>query len=190
MSNIDKRKLYLDMDGTITNTIKKICEMYAEDYCGHPKYNEPKWYLVETWNFEDQCPLASKYKIDRYFNEERFFDGLEFMENGEEIIHRLSNHFDIYVVSMGDKKNLKLKDLWLKEHLPYIKSLIGCDFNEVSDKSHVDMSGGILIDDSSINLETSNVDLKILYGDIYQWNKNWKGIRKFNWTEVEDFLLN
>lgn len=190
MNEIDKRKLYLDFDGTIVNTMKKICEMYAEDYCGHPKYRFPVWYLVEKWNFEDQCPLASKRKIDRYFNEERFFENLEFMENCEEIIHKLSEYFDIYLVSIGDQRNLELKDIWIKEHMPYVKEFIGCNFKDVSDKSKVDMRGGIFIDDSAINLETSNAEESILFGDLYDWNKNYQGKRCWNWTEVEDYLLN
>lgn len=40
------------------------------------------------------------------------------------------------------------------------------------------------------NLVTSNAKLKILYGDLYDWNKDWNGIRKWNWYEVYDFLMN
>lgn len=190
MIDINK-KIYLDFDGCITNSIKKICEMYNEDYRDCNIFKPAKWYLVNTWSFEDQCPLASRDEIDDYFNQKRFFDNkLEFMENAEEVINKLSEHFDIYVVSMGNEKNLTYKEGWLENNLPYIKGFIGCNFDEVSDKSHIDMSGEIFIDDSANNLETSNSELKILYGDIYSWNKNYKGIRKFNWYEVYEFLVN
>jgi 5'(3')-deoxyribonucleotidase len=51
------------------------------------------------------------------------------------------------------------------------------------------MSNGIIIEDNAKNLENSNANIKICYGDIYDWNKNWNGIRCWNWTEVYDFLM-
>lgn len=165
--------------------------MYNEYYKDCRVFKPANWILVDTWNFTDQCYLMDADKVDEYFNDERFFDdNLEFMENAEEIINKLSDSFDIYVVSMGNKRNLELKEEWLDKKLPCIKGFIGCNFDNVQDKSHIDMSDGIQIDDCAINLETSNASIKILYGDIYSWNKDYKGIRKYNWYEMYDFLMN
>ena len=59
---------------------------------------------------------------------------------------------------------------------------------EYKDKSHIDMSDGIFIDDSVNNLETSNAAIKICFGDEYPWNEKWKGIRCANWHEVENYI--
>lgn len=186
---MDRRKLFVDVDGTITDSIKKICELYNEDYKDHPKFRVAKPYLVEKWDFSDQCTLINSAKIEEYFCDKRFFEDLQFIENANEVIEKLSEVFDIYVISMGWTQNLIYKNIWLKEHMPYIKRFIGCNFDDYKDKSHINMSGSILIDDSSNNLKTCNADLKILYGDLYEYNQDWDGIRKFNWYEIYNFLM-
>ena len=70
----------------------------------------------------------------------------------------------------------------------YIKGFIGVDINRYSDKSHIDMSGGIIIDDEINNLLTSNAPQKICFGDVCEWNKDWTGERLFNWIEVGNRL--
>lgn len=184
-----KRKLYIDFDSTTVNSIAKICELYNEDYSNHHKFKPAKFHLCESWDFIDQCPLAGRDKIDEYFNSERFYNGLQFMENAENIITKLSEKFEIIIVSMGNSENLRLKGIWLNEHLSCVSEYLPVDFDIYTNKSHLDMSDGILIDDSAHNLESSNASLKILYGDIYDWNKNYKGIRKWNWYEIYEFLM-
>jgi 5'(3')-deoxyribonucleotidase len=125
--------------------------------------------------------------VDNYFNDVRFFDNLEYMDNAYEVLNRLKENYAIYCVSMGNTVNLALKNTWLRKNLPFVE-FIGCNFNEVEDKRHIDMSGGILIDDVVKNLETSNADVKLLFGDEYQWNDKWDGIRCYNWYDVEKEL--
>lgn len=186
---MEKRKLFIDFDSTITNSIKRICEMYNEEYVNHPKFKPARWQFVETWDFKDECPLAPNGIITYYFNRADFFnEKLEFMENAKDIIDKLRYKFDIYIPSLGYKDNLYYKEEWLKEKLPYAK-YIPCNFNNVEDKKHIDMSDSILIDDCAKNLESSNADIKICYGDIYDWNKDWKGKRCWNWYEVYEFLM-
>lgn len=185
----DKINLYIDFDNTIVNATKRICEMYNQDFNNHVKFKESKWYLVDKYDFSDQCPLLSKKTLMKYFDEKRFFIGLEFMENAEEIIIKLSKIFNVFIISLGNTNNLRLKKQWIHNNLPDIKEFIGCNFNAVEDKRHIDMSNDILVDDCSNNLITSNAALKILYGDLYDWNKDWNGIRKWNWYEIYDFLM-
>lgn len=186
---MNKRKLFIDYDSTIVNSIKRICQMYNDEYVFHPKFKPAMWQFVETWDFKDQCPLALEGLITYYFNREDFFnENLEYMENAKEIIEKLSTKYDIYVPSLGYRDNLYYKEIWLKENLPFVK-FIGCNFDDVDDKKHIDMSNGILIDDCAKNLITSDAEVKICYGDTYDWNKNWDGIRKWNWYEIYNFLM-
>ena len=183
------KKLFIDFDGTLTDSVKKICEMYNFDYKNHPDFIPAKDYLVNAWNFSDQCPLIDKDIIEDYFCQKRFFINLEFLENAKEIVDKLSKHYDIYIVSMGKTNNLIYKNQWLKENLKCIKRFIGCNYTDYDNKSHINMQGGILIDDNSNNLETSNADITICYGDIYSWNEDWEGKRCWNWYEVEKYLI-
>ena len=62
------------------------------------------------------------------------------------------------------------------------------DNAKYKNKNHIDMSDGLLyIDDKSSNLNT-NAQYQICFGDIYDWNEDWKGKRCFNWYEVEKYL--
>lgn len=173
----------------IVNTIKAICDLYNEDFMYYDNYNYIDWTEIETWNFTE-LKLASTEYIDTYFNQPRFFEKLEYIDNAQEIIEFLSEKYEIIVVSIGNRPNLRLKELWLEVNIPYVK-FIGVDLAQFEDKSHINMSGGILIDDSYKNLKTSNADLKICFGDVYEWNN--KGIGKidwcFNWYDIKRKLL-
>lgn len=181
-----KRKLFLDADGVIVNLIKAVVDCYSDDFSSHLDYKCVNWHDIKTWDFKE-LSLISKKKIYSYFESERFFDKLEFLENAKEVIARLSERFNIYIVTMGTKKNLELKEQWFKKHLPLV-IFIGCDTSKYKYKSHVDMSDGAFVDDRADNLENSNAAVKIMYGDIYEWNCKWDGIRCWNWYEVEKLL--
>lgn len=188
-----KPKLFLDYDCTIVNTIKCICDMYNEDFKYYPHFEKVNWTDIETWNFLE-LDLTTPQFIDCYFNQKRFFENIEFMDDAEEVIQELKEHFDITIVSHGDIPNLALKEQWIKEHMPFC-SFIGVDMKYHHDKSSVDMSGGIFIDDRYNNLEGCNASVKICFGDVYEWNEDFDkdhsiyNYRAFNWNEVENILL-
>ena len=56
------------------------------------------------------------------------------------------------------------------------------------------MSNGVFIDDMIKNLNSSNADMKICFGD-YEWNKCYSDelkdyIKVTNWKEIGELLLN
>ncbi len=61
--------------------------------------------------------------------------------------------------------------------------------DKYKDKSCIDMSGGILIDDEQRYLDNSNANMKVCFGDKYEWNEDWNGKRCFNWIELENYLM-
>jgi len=183
------RKIYIDCDGTIVNTTKRICDIYNEEFANHPDFKPARWQYVRSWDFVDECPLANKNIINCYFNRLDFYnEKLEYMENAKEIIYKLLSEFCVQIPTLGYEDNLYYKEKWLKKDFPSVK-YIGCNLNIVKDKSHIDMSGGILIDDNVANLKTSNADIKICYGDIYEWNEDWEGKRCWNWYEVYNYVM-
>ena len=110
------------------------------------------------------------------------------MDWAKEVLDELKNVYDITIISSGYSPNLKAKEKWINEHLTYCK-FIGVNLKEYKDKSHIDMSDGIFLDDSMDNLITSNALINICFGDEYNWNKKWTGHRCKNWTDVKYFLL-
>lgn len=45
---INIRKLYIDFDGCVVNTIAAICQMYNEDFKYYKDFKPVKWWEVET----------------------------------------------------------------------------------------------------------------------------------------------
>ena len=110
------------------------------------------------------------------------------MYYAKETIEKLAQEYDIKIVSMGYKPNLRLKEEWIKKNLPGI-DFIGVNLKKHKDKSHIDMSNGVLIDDNANMLTTSNAKCKICFGETYKWNEEWTGIRTINWVDVGKQLL-
>ena len=180
------KKLYIDFDGTIVNTIKAIVDLYNEDFQYYKKFKPINWWEINTWDFTE-CNCATPEYINTYFNQQRFFNRIEYMDWAKKILDELSDDYDITIVSSGYSPNLVAKALWINSKLPYCK-FIGVNLKEYKDKSHIDMSDGIFIDDSSHNLITSNAKINICFGDKYEWNKDWIGIRCANWHDIKSFL--
>ena len=110
------------------------------------------------------------------------------MDWAKETLDELKDTYDITIVSSGYSPNLKAKEAWIQENLPYCK-FIGVNLKEYKDKSHVNMSDGVFIDDSMHNLVTSNAVINVCFGDEYEWNKGWTGFRCSNWIDIKNLLL-
>lgn len=180
------KKLYIDFDGTIVNTIKAIVDLYNEDFQYYKKFKHINWWEINTWDFAE-CNCTTPEYINTYFNQQRFFNKIEYMDWAKKILDELNDDYNITIVSSGYSPNLIAKALWINSNLPYCK-FIGVNLKEYKDKSHIDMSDGIFIDDSSHNLITSNAKINICFGDKYEWNKDWTGIRCANWHDIKSFL--
>ena len=159
--------------------------MYNEDFKRYKKFHYVHWTDINTWDFLE-CNCAKPEYINMYFNQERFFNRLEYMDNAKEVLDRLKDKYEIVIVSMGYSPNLSLKADWIEENLPYAK-FMGINFKHKTDKKDIDMSDGILIDDKSSNLNTNAKEL-ICFGDRYEWNEDWKGKRCYNWIELEKYI--
>lgn len=142
-----------------------------------------------------------------YFNTPRFFDNLKFMNQADTFIWLLSYQFDFIIVSHGNYPNLQLKKKWIDRKLKLfindtkmlnqgVVDFIGVDFHDHDDKSHVDMSDGIFVEDTYDNLVTSNAKYKIVFGEQYPWNANNENecssgvyTRCKNWMELYQEIL-
>ena len=190
----NKKTIFIDMDCTLYNTVKRITEMYDEDFQYYSNYKKIPWEEVTSWNFNELSAAPEKY-IDHYFNQKRFFDKVEMYPYAKEVIDKLSDKYRIVFVSHGYSPNLRLKREYIKNNFPYA-DFIGVNLKEHKDKSCVDMSGdgNIFIDDIPENLYKSNADIKICYG-IYDWNSTFTNPnnqaqywRAFGWSAIENIL--
>ena len=178
----EKIRLFLDFDGVIVNTIRAIVDMYKEDFCAYSDYEDIDWSEINSWEFTELKAATPEY-INHYFNQPRFFEKVQWMPWARETIDKLKDICDITIVSSGFSPNLRLKEKWVKDNMSYA-DFIGVNFKQNKDKSSVDMSGGIFIDDCFSNLSTSNASICVCFGDVYPWNEQWNGIRCANWCDV------
>lgn len=188
MLNILKKKnLYIDIDGTIWDSVKAVCDMYNEDYMFHDDFKMAIPHLVNKWNMSDECPLCDN--IERYFDDDRFFKYVEFMDNASIVLPLLHSKYRITLVTIGTSINLIHKFEMLRDY-SWCDKFIGIAPGK--DKSEIDMSGGIMIDDNSKYLRSCNAPTKILFGDKYEWNEDWdektEGVRCYNWYDVLEYL--
>lgn len=182
-----KPKLFLDFDNCIVNSIKAIVDLYNEDYRFYEGYSHIDWWDINTWNFTE-CNCADISYINQCFNQQRLFDRLEFMSWAKEVITVLEKLYDITIVSHGYSPNLIFKQFWISSQFLDIK-FIGVNLEQYTDKSCIDMSGAIFIDDNIKNFSNCNADRKICFGEKYSWNCNWKGERLVNWCDVYKKLV-
>src|SRR5690554_6695099 len=190
---VNKQKLFLDFDGVICNSIQAFCDTYNILYEDYPNFKPARWAYVEKWNFRDECPLleGSQDEVHEIFGHNLFFKHLEFMDDlTERVIQRLCDKYQVIVCSIGTPLNIAKKTLYLRDNLPYIKEHImlvnnGC----VMDKSLVNMEGSVFIDDHVKNLDSTNAEYKIIFGDVYDWNKCSDYPRAWNWNDVDRMLL-
>ena len=190
---MSRPKLFLDFDNTIVDTIAAVVSLYNEDYVNHDGFVAINPEDVTSWEFTE-CNLATYEEIDRYFGDKRFFQRVKLYPSAGQVLRSLSHRYDITIVSHGYASNLRLKEEWIKDNLfkeifdsSCNAEFIGVDWETHNDKSHVDMSNSIFVDDSIRNLETSSAKYKILYGEYMDWNNtNIEFIRCKNWLDLNN----
>ncbi len=183
-------KIYCDFDGVVTNSVKRIVDLYDEDYYDAEGYEKIPWYAVNSWDFHE-LKCTKKKVLMKYFSTERFFDErLELMPDCKEVIDKLIEEGDEFnFVTIGSKENILRKTIFLMKTFPQMRNIQITGLPEDShDKSSVDMSCGVLIDDNSKNLKTSNALYKICFGMPTDWNNDWKDIRCSSWVEFYRML--
>lgn len=182
-----KTKIFLDFDGVISDSITTIVRLYNEDYKDDPCYIPIKPEDINTWGFKE-CNCATTKEMYKYFEDKRFFENIEFMtDTTYYYIKLMAQIFDVIICSAGTRKNLRLKEEFIKKIFPKVKFL-PVNSNKYKDKSHINMTDGIFVDDSAKNLVTSNAEYKICYGKQYPWNEQWKGIRVYDWYELWTYI--
>lgn len=174
------RRIAIDLDGVVFDTIRRVCELYNEDFQYYDNFTPIKPEQINTWDFLEMN-LATESYFTNIFCQPRFFSNLKIMDCAKWIIGMLDKEYEVIFVSKGNPANIKLKEIWLQKNLPY-GTLIGVPIQQ--SKSIVDLSDTILIDDMSQNLIESNAKIKIMFGKVFPWNEDWNGIRCENWSEV------
>lgn len=196
----ERRRLIVDFDSTLVNSIKAFCHVYNTIYIpkGYPYAN---WRNVQKWNFVDECVAfldiakeEGEHRVTEIVNEifssDDFFNALEFYPNAKETMQFLhENDIDNTICTFGTAENVAKKVIFIKKHLPFANIIPIVQISNIFkslNKSIVNMENCVFIDDRADNVITSNADISICYiheGRTYPWNEGFKGLTATEWTE-------
>ena len=174
-------KIFCDADETLFNSIDSVLIQLNRRFSTNYTMSE-----VTEWDFKNIFPQITSIEIEEIFDSVEFFDNLTWKDGALDFIHKYYD--DITIVTCGNATNLYLKELFIRHWFPSIK-FIGIE-STVMDKSSVDMSGGIMIDDNQKNLWSCNADYKILFENVPRadWNDEWNGFYGKNWDEIDELV--
>jgi hypothetical protein len=179
-----EKKLFWDVDNTLVNSKKRFVELYNIEY-----KQDADWRKVCKYDLSDECPLVEN-PIE-IFNKPQFYNNDLDWEDMyvPEILRmlQLRDGFEIHIVTIGTKENLFFKKQWLKRRLKFINEE-NYHLLEKTDlgKGEINMINSTLIDDSYINLLTSNSKLKICMHKRTEWNKD---CERSGFIRIENSLL-
>ncbi|MCE1197469.1 MAG: hypothetical protein LWW85_00750 [Marinilabiliales bacterium] len=134
------KRLFVDMDGVLANVYEQFI-LFEQQHTGRTKRMEELSGLLEREAFPNH---------DLYVHSDNFFLDAKPMAGSPEVLSRLNDQYDLYIVSsaMEFPPSLLQKKRWLEIHFPFIhwKQIILCGSKDF-------LVGDILIDDHFKNLD-------------------------------------
>lgn len=173
-----KKRIAIDMDDVMAAAGKKILFTYnriiGTDFKEHHFEGKAYYDVLKEENY---------HVVREEIFKPGFFRNMEVMPNAVEVIKKLHDRFDIFIVSAATEfpNSLKEKIEWLEEHFPFIswKNIVLC-----GDKSII--SADYLIDDHEKNLKTFK-GKTLMFDAIH--NQKIEGYQRFkSWREIEAFF--
>jgi 5'-nucleotidase len=174
-----KLRIAIDMDDVMAATANKIINLYNKKFQTNLKESDfegKKFYdVISPENY--QAIHEEVYKIG-------FFRDIEVMPDAIEVVDRLHQKYEVFIVSAATEfpNSLKEKIDWLQEHFPFIswKNIVFC-----GDKSII--SADIMIDDHEKNLSTFKGRTLMFDAVHNQLNHEYERVK--SWKKIEKLLL-
>jgi 5'(3')-deoxyribonucleotidase len=184
---VRKIKVVFDFDSTLYNSVEAICttvisQRYHEIMAG--LFPLPISIMIRRWDAQDELPSYTKKDIDEIFENPMFFklltpnidpNGFTMVELLEEMC--ADEKFDVYICSLGSKRNLELKREFIHQRLPFVKkdNILLLEFDKNHTMTKESIHADIIIDDSAKVIKSArNVTHRILYvhhGEKTEWNQ-------------------
>jgi len=178
-----KKRLAIDMDEVMADSVARELEMYNAIF----KTNITK---DELWkagkHLYHYVPENRQWKVSEHIYGPGFFDELPVIENAIEVITKLYEKYEIFIVTaaMSFPHSFLAKYAWLKEHLPFISNryYVYCGHKYM-------IQADYLIDDNSYNFK-GFPGQGLLYSAPHNINEVGDNFVRVNdWKEVEAYLL-
>jgi 5'-nucleotidase len=173
------QSLSIDMDEVITDTAGRLRECYQRDYGIEIQASDLYGKSMREAVNPDHCSCFSGY-----LNAPGFFSDLDIMCDAENVLKRLNEKYELYIVSAATEFPNSLLDKlnWITERLPFItwRQVCLCGSKSI-------IQTDIMIDDRTRNFSNFN-GRKILYTSHH--NVLETGYERVaNWQEIAAKLL-
>lgn len=172
---MNKKKIAIDMDGVMADVETQFIEWYAKD-TGKVISKESLIGKPEREAFPETG------KVKNYAATKGFFATLKVMDDAQEVIAFLMEHYEVYIVSaaMEFPQSLIEKYHWLAEFFPAIswQNIVLCGKKDI-------INADYLIDDHIRNLDpfTGKTLLFTAFHNVnythHERVNNWKEVQKF-----------
>lgn len=189
---MSKIKIYLDCDDTILNSSQTVINILNSRYGTNKNFED-----LKDWGYRSIVKTVTGDEINEIYDSDEFWETVTFKEDFKNFYQKHKNSFRWVIVTKGNTVNLEKKRSFLDNLFQDNYDFVPLNFNIESgfDKSSVDMSEGIQIDDKTECLIGTSAVCKILiknYKSVY-WNKtpmHETNIYAVNdWKEIEDILM-
>ena len=105
------------MDEVIADPMRKMIDWYRSEYNGPINYDD----MVGT-SWIDGFPIEHRKMVRAQLNEPGFFRDLPVIGNSVDVLRRLNEKYELYIVSAATEFPNSLKDKyeWLQDHFPFL----------------------------------------------------------------------
>lgn len=172
------QKIYLDVDGVVFHSCQAMCDILNKAYGTNVKGSD-----ILSWNFKEICPNLTDEEIEMLFSNSTFFQCVRFIEGAMSFLNEYQDK--IVLVTKGIAENIYLKHKYFQA---FDFNIPICGLPLDTSKGLINMSDGLLIDDSTKNLNESNAKYKIQFleyndhmNDKREWTKDWYGLKMYRW---------
>ena len=171
------QRIAVDMDGVLSDTVEQFIA-WEEKETGIRKTIEQ----VTGINELEAFPNSKKY-----LHAANFFRTALVIKDSQEIMARLNDKYDVYIVSAATEFPISLteKQAWLNEYFPFItwQQMVFCGSKEI-------VRADIMIDDHFKNLDFFTGHTSLLYTQPHNAHAgNGRHKRVDNWQEIAAMLL-
>lgn len=175
----NKPVLAVDQDDVLAILLEAWLEAYNKDFGDNLTVQD-----ITSWQISKIVKPEAKHQIFDYLDIPEFMEGLRLKPGSQEYLKKLSEHFEIFVVTAPKNYNgVVSKAKWLQRYFPFIpyenyvftinKSIVHADF---------------LVDDGVHNLEGFLSGTPILFDAPHNQNEQ-RFLRVKTWEEAFDVIM-
>lgn len=170
------KRIAIDMDGVIANVYSQFIKMHAAEF-GE---------VLSHTDINGKTEPAAFSQAMKYVTSPGFFLQAPVIENSQEIMRKLNDRYEVFVVSaaMEFPGSLTEKTTWLKEHFPFIswQQIVFCGSKQI-------IKADIMIDDHFKNLDFFSGQTLLFTQPHNIFSNPGRHTRVGSWKEIEQQLL-